>query len=95
MSQRNEWARNEAVLLLQSPRASASLYPERGGPWSSWAPPFSSQSKILVSILGQEGVICFLGFICLPGSRTLKSLIPKGHFNSRGYLVHLLLNMGL
>lgn len=30
----------------------------------------------------------------LPGSRTLKSLIPKGHFNSREHLVHLLLNVG-
>lgn len=96
MSQRDEWARNEAVPLLTAATEShgITLYPERGGSRSHWAPPFFSQSKIPVSILGQEGVICFLGIICLPESRALKSLIPKGHFNSRGRLVHLLLNWG-
>lgn len=41
------------------------------------------------------GVICLQGVIFPAGSPTLKSLIPEGHFNSRGRRVHLLLNAGL
>lgn len=41
------------------------------------------------------GVICLHGVIFLVGSPTLQSLIPEGHFNSRGRRVHLLLNAGL
>lgn len=40
-------------------------------------------------------VICLHGVIFPVGSPTLQSLIPEGHFNSRGRRVHLLLNAGL
>lgn len=76
------------------PLRDTTFRPGRGGPTVPLGPFLLVSHKDPCKHLG-GGVICLLGVIFPAGSPTLKSLIPEGHFNSRGRRVHLLLNAGL
>lgn len=79
---------------LQPLRETTSFRLGRGGP-SVLVGPFLLISPQDPCKHLEGAVICLLGVIFPARSPTLKSLIPEGHFNSRGRRVHLLLNARL